>query len=113
MMLHIHKRKRDGVYVCGRCGWVIDNQQKPQRATCPVCPTLSRRTYVMVGDLIERGLSAIGITKPLVERITRTAGKPGGCGCQQRQRWLNEAGVAVQKQAAAWTDKARRFYLGS
>lgn len=102
-----------GVYHCGKCGWKVDDQVTPWRATCPVCPTLTRPAYVMVGDLIERGLSAIGITKPLVEQITRTAGKPGGCGCQQRQRWLNEAGVSVQQAAAAWTDKARRFYLGS
>lgn len=111
-MLHIHKRKRDGVYVCGRCGWVIDNQQKPQRATCPVCPTLTRPTYVMVGDLIERGLTAIGITKPFVERITRTAGKPGGCGCARRQRWANEVGIAVQKKANSMLLAAREFYLG-
>lgn len=114
MMLHIHRRRHDGVYVCGRCGWVIDNQSRPQRATCPICPTLPEpRKPIMVGDLLERGLRSIGITKQIVERITRTAGKSGGCGCQQRQRWMNDAGIAVQKQAAAWTETARRFYFGS
>ncbi len=80
--------------------------------TCPTCGYVARRlpTYrecrsvpqpewrpIMVGDLVERGLTAIGITKERVEAITRTAGKPGGCGCAARKRWLNEAGVTVQK----------------
>lgn len=101
-----------GVYLCGKCGWKVDDQVTPWRATCPVCPTLARPSYVMVGDLIERGLSAIGITKPLIERITRTAGKPGGCGCKGRQKWMNEAGVSVQKKAHSILLAAREFYLG-
>lgn len=117
MMLHIHKRKADNVWTCGRCGWVIDDQSKPQMATCPVCPTLKDNPLgwrpIMVGDLVERALTIIGITKPLVEKLTRTAGKPGGCGCSGRQRWMNDVGVAVQKRAAVWTETARRFYLGS
>lgn len=100
---------------CIRCGRPV--RARNIRRNCgehpPAGDAGGSPAFVMVGDAIERGLSAVGITKPLVERITRTAGKPGGCGCQQRQQWLNEAGVAVQKQAAAWTDKARRFYFGS
>lgn len=112
-MLHIHKRKHDGVYVCGRCGWVIDDQKKPQRATCPVCPTLPKPWQpIMVGDLVEKALTTIGITKPLVEKLTRTEGKPGGCGCAARQRWMNEAGVAVQQKARAALIAAKDFYLG-
>lgn len=52
---------------------------------------------IMVGDLVERGLTAIGITKERVERLTRTEGKPGGCGCEWRKKWLNDAGVRVQQ----------------
>jgi hypothetical protein len=55
----------------------------------------------MVGDLVERGLTAI------VERLTRTADKPGGCGCEGRKKWLNEKGVEVQK---AIRETAKRVY---
>jgi hypothetical protein len=61
----------------------------------------------MVGDLVERGLTAIGITKERVEAMTRTAGKPGGCGCEGRKKWLNEKGVEVQK---AIREAAKRVY---
>lgn len=89
--------------------------------TCPACGYVAKRlpTYrecrqvpqpewqpIMVGDLVERGLTAIGITKKRVEAITRTAGKPGGCGCQARKKWLNEAGVKVQKAIREAAKKA-------
>lgn len=62
---------------------------------------------IMVGDLVEKALTTIGITHERVEKLTRTQGKPGGCGCQQRKRWLNEKGVEVQK---AVRDAAKRLY---
>lgn len=116
MMLAIRKRKSDGVWTCARCGWVIDNQEMPQMATCPVCPTLEAKPQgwrpIMVGDLVEKALTKIGITKPLVEKLTRTEGKPGGCGCAGRQKWMNEAGIVVQKKARAALLAAKDFYLG-
>jgi hypothetical protein len=90
--------------------------------TCPTCGYVAKRlpTYrkcrpvpqpawqpIMVGDLVERGLTAIGITKERVEAMTRTAGKPGGCGCEGRKKWLNEKGVEVQK---AIREAAKRVY---
>lgn len=90
--------------------------------TCPTCGYVARRlpTYrecrpmpqpewrpIMVGDLVEKALTSIGITKERVEQLTRTAGKPGGCGCEGRKKWLNEKGVAIQK---AIRDTAKRFY---
>lgn len=62
---------------------------------------------IMVGDLVEKALTSIGITQERVERLTRTAGKPGGCGCKQRQKWLNEKGIAVQK---AIREAAKKVY---
>lgn len=106
------RKTPDGVYLCGKCGWRVDDQETPWMATCPVCPTVERPSYVMVGDLIERALTKIGITKPLVEKLTRTAGKPGGCGCEGRKRWMNEAGVMVQKKAHTALLVAKDFYLG-
>ena len=98
---------------CVRCGKPA--RSRNIRRNCGEHPPAGddRDGFAMVGDMVERGLAAMGITKPLVERITKAAGRPGGCGCASRQRWLNDAGVAVQKQAAAWTEAARRFYLGS
>lgn len=45
-----------------------------------------------LGDHLERGLSAVGITK---QRVSRLLGRP--CKCKDRQRRLNELG----QQAAA------------
>jgi hypothetical protein len=67
---------------------------------------------IPIGDLVEAGLTAIGITRERVEAITRTAGKPGGCGCEARKRWLNEAGNKVQVQAREALLAAKRFYVG-
>ena len=73
--------------------------------TCPTCGYVARRlpTYrecrpvpekvwrpVPIGDLVERGLTAIGITK---ERVSALAG--GDCGCSKRQEQLNELGRRV------------------
>lgn len=46
-----------------------------------------------IGDHLERGLSAVGITK---QRVSRLLGRP--CKCKERQRRLNELG---RKAAAA------------
>lgn len=116
MMLHIHKRKADNVWTCGRCGWVIDDQSAPQKATCPVCPTIKDKQEgwrpVMVGDLVEWALTKIGITKPLVEKLTRTEGKEGGCGCAGRQKWLNDAGVKAQVAARDALLSFKKFCIG-
>lgn len=95
--------------------------------TCPVCGYVAKRlpTYrecrplpvkkwkpVMVGDLVEKALTSVGITKERVERLTRTDGKPGGCGCGARQKWLNEAGAAVQYAVRDAGKAAAKFYFG-
>lgn len=94
---------------------------------CPVCGYVARRlpTYrecrpikqpewkpVMVGDLVEKALTSVGITKERVERLTRTEGKPGGCGCGARQKWLNEAGAKVQYAVRDAGQAAAKFYFG-
>jgi hypothetical protein len=67
---------------------------------------------VMVGDLVEKALSSVGITKELAEQLTRTAGKPGGCGCEARKRWLNDRGFRVQRAIRSGYLAVQRFYLG-
>jgi hypothetical protein len=95
--------------------------------TCPVCGYRAKRlpTYrecrplpvkkwkpVMIGDLVEQALTSVGITKERVERLTRTEGKPGGCGCGARQKWLNEAGAKVQYAVRDAGQAAAKFYFG-
>lgn len=123
-MQHIHRRTTDNVWICGRCGWVVDDQDTPWRATCETCRQRDAERLastpqqalawkpVMVGDLVEQALTAVGITKSLVERITRTTGKHGGCGCSARKRWLNARGLQFQRQLRGTLLAVQRFYFG-
>lgn len=94
--------------------------------TCPACGYRAKRmpTYrqcrrpepppwrpIMVGDVLERWLRAAGLTKERIERWTRTAGRPDGCGCEARKRWLNEYGAAVQTAVRAGWLALGRFYF--
>ena len=65
---------------CDRCG-------KPARS-----PKVRRNCTGKpgLGDLVEKALSAIGVTKDRVAKIT---GKP--CGCQKRQEALNRLGRKI------------------
>lgn len=65
----------------------------------------ARRKRFALGDAVERTLSAVGITKDLVQRITR---KP--CGCPARQRWLNQWGYRQQERIERAVNKAARWY---
>lgn len=96
--------------------------------TCPTCGYVAKRlpTYrhcapvleqvwrpIPIGDVLERFLTRCGITKERVERWTRTAGKPGGCGCAARQKWLNEWGNKQQIRVRNALLKYRALYVGS
>ena len=102
------------------------NFDNPSR-TCPTCGYVATKlpTYrecrpvpepvwqpVPIGDLVERGLTALGITKERVEQWTRTEGTPGGCGCEGRKKWLNEVGNKVQADARNSLIAAKKFYVG-
>lgn len=64
----------------------------------------------MVGDAIEKGLAAIGVTKQRVEKLM---GNPaGGCGCSSRQRAINEAGARVQIAARNAALQFKKFAIG-
>lgn len=94
---------------CPTCGYVA--KRLPTYRECRPVPEQSWKP-IPIGDLVERGLTALGITKERVERLTRTEGKPGGCGCQQRQKWLNEVGDKVQTDARNALIAAKKFYVG-
>lgn len=114
-------RNDHGELECLRCGGVTPQGQATS-VVCPACvadldaapsePGVDFWRPVQVGDLVERGLTALGITKERVEKLTRTEGKPGGCGCEGRQKWLNEVGNKVQTDARNALIAAKRFYVG-
>lgn len=94
---------------CPKCGWTAKHARTFRRCR----PPRPREWQpIAVGDLVEKGLTAVGITPQLVEKLTRTEGKPGGCGCGKRKRWLNEAGFKAQHAARNTLIKVKNFYLG-
>lgn len=94
---------------CATCGYRA--KSLPTYRECrPVPP--KRWKPVMVGDLVEKTLTSVGVTQERVERWTRTENQPGGCGCEQRKRWLNDAGVKVQLGVKHAAESVARFYLG-
>jgi hypothetical protein len=94
---------------CPTCGY-----QAKRKKTLRECRPVPEKVWrpIPIGDLVEEGLAAIGITKERVEKWTRTEGKPGGCGCEGRKRWLNEVGNRVQIKARNALIAANRFYVG-
>ena len=92
--------------------------------TAPNCSILNKTVFLMknskfvsgpprdliaVGDIVASALEKIGVTKALVEKVTGTQGKPGGCGCQQRQNTLNQVGYVVQEKMHDGFDAAKQF----
>jgi len=61
-----------------------------------------------VGDLVERGLKAVGITE---ERVRRWTGARD-CGCSARRSALNVAGDRLQRTAREIGKSIARVYLG-
>lgn len=95
---------------CPACGYVA--KRLPTFRECrPPPPPPPWRPY-KIGDAVERWLTAIGITTERVERWTRTAGKPGGCGCESRKKWMNEACDRVQYAVRNGLIHARDWYVG-
>lgn len=93
---------------CPTCGYQA--RRLPTYRVCRPVPERPWRPF-KVGDAVEKILTRVGITRERVERWTRTAGKPGGCGCEARKRWLNEWGDAIQ--LATWRTllRVRDIYL--
>lgn len=95
---------------CPTCGFQA--RRRPTYRVCRPVPPNPWRPY-KVGDAVERLLTRCGITRERIERWTRTAGTPDGCGCEARKRWLNEIGDRVQYAIRRWMLKAREFWLPS
>lgn len=94
---------------CRVCGHVA--KRLPTHRNC-IPPRIQPWRPVDVGALVEKGLTAVGITPELVEKLTGTADKPGGCGCGRRKKWLTEKGNEVQIAARNALLAAKKFYVG-
>ncbi len=93
---------------CPVCGYVA--KRLPTYRECRPVPVREWQPY-KIGDAVERVLTAVGITRERVERWTRTEGKPGGCGCEGRKRWLNEWGDRVQIAARHGLFAVRKWFV--
>lgn len=89
-------------YYLTREQFIAVEKQFPQPRTTRPAP---RRKRFALGDAVERTLSAVGITKELVQKITR---KP--CGCPARQKWLNQWGYKQQERIEQAVNKAAKWY---
>jgi hypothetical protein len=91
----------------------------PATLTCRFCGHVAKRlpTYrkctrgihfrkVAVGDLVERMLTGVGISKTRVQQWLRVK----DCGCAKRQRWLNQWGYKQQDRIERLLNKAARWY---
>jgi hypothetical protein len=65
-----------------------------------------RLPRVAVGDLVERMLTGIGISKTRVQQWLRVK----DCGCAKRQRWLNQWGYKQQDKIERVLNRAARWY---
>ena len=101
------------VLTCSKCGRVVKSKYTTASANCPKPKIAERyqppRDLIAVGDIVASALEKIGVTKALVEKVTGTQGKPGGCGCQQRQNTLNQVGYVVQEKMHDGFDAAKQF----
>jgi hypothetical protein len=61
---------------------------------------------VAVGDLVERMLTGVGISKERVQQWLRVK----DCGCAKRQRWLNQWGYTQQDRIERLLNRAARWY---
>jgi hypothetical protein len=69
-------------------------------------PKSRRLPRVAVGDLVERMLTGIGISKARVQQWLRVK----DCGCAKRQKWLNQWGYKQQDRIERLLNRAARWY---
>jgi len=82
----------------GMCRLCVERGDKP--------PAIISVPRVAVGDIVEKTLTSVGVTKELVKKITRAK----DCGCAKRQQWLNEWGYKQQERLEVALNKAARWY---
>lgn len=109
---------------CARCGRVARVKSRRAYAACrAVEPQLTAEEVsaivasgadpdgwkpAQIGDLVERGLKAVGITE---ERVKRWTGAKD-CGCSRRRSALNVHGERLQRRIREAAKAVREMYLG-
>jgi hypothetical protein len=95
----------DGTAICSACGKrvVFSTSLDKLRSRC-LSGYSPRR--VAVGDLVERMLTGVGISKERVQQWLRVK----DCGCAKRQKWLNQWGYKQQDRIERLLNKAARWY---
>ena len=88
---------------CESCGYQATSL--PTFRECRPPPVEPWRP-VMVGDLVEKALSSVGLTKA---RVEKALGKP--CRCGQRQEGLNKLGIDLQVRGRKALQALQRFVL--
>jgi hypothetical protein len=86
---------------CRVCGRKVSSA-----AVKATCPSKHRLPRVAVGDLVERMLTSVGISKARVQQWLRVK----DCGCAKRQKWLNQWGYKQQDKIERLLNKAARWY---
>ena len=94
---------------CSVCGYIYPKMTSlpPQKVCNHSTPRLSRQhhtsqhEHLELGDLVEKALTAVGITK---ERVTKLLGRP--CKCGQRQERLNELSWWAKRVLTGMMDNA-------
>jgi hypothetical protein len=84
----------------------IVRQFATPRVTVQAKKRKHRLPRVAVGDLVERMLTGVGVTKERVQQWTRTK----DCGCKARQQWLNRWGYKQQDKIERVLNRAARWY---
>jgi len=84
---------------------IVRQFAKP-RVTMQTKKRRNRLPRVAVGDLVERMLTGIGISKARVQQWLRVK----DCGCAKRQKWLNQWGYEKQDQIERLLNRAARWY---
>ena len=86
---------------CVRCG-----HKALRLPTYRRCSSGRRLPRIAVGDLVERMLTGIGVSKDRVRQWLRVK----DCGCAKRQRWLNQWGFKQQDRIERVLNRAARWY---
>jgi hypothetical protein len=96
----------DTHYVVPRDAYLEAAKKFPSARVALRPKTRRRLPRVAVGDLVERMLTGIGISKERVQQWLRVK----DCGCAKRQKWLNQWGYKQQDRIERLLNRAARWY---
>lgn len=79
----------ENIWACSSCDWmaVLEPNQRPYRHVCGQETEI--RTFVPLGDAIEKLLTSYGITQEWWKAFKHEHGLPPMCNCDERKEWFN------------------------